>query len=89
MTEKKQCEAEISDGTGWHCYQCTNNAKIEQDGRWYCGIHDPARREKRRKAKKEELEREWTVAEEKDRRRKAEIHYCENLETKYLETHKA
>ena len=27
-------------------WPCANNAKIERNGRWYCGVHDPLRPDK-------------------------------------------
>ena len=30
---------------------CRNTAKVEVDGKWYCGIHDPVKRKEREEAK--------------------------------------
>jgi hypothetical protein len=43
--EKHQCCATHYKNC-WHPgVQCENNAKIERDGKWYCGTHDPAKQE--------------------------------------------
>ena len=57
MKEKKQCEEQIYDNIVWHPHQCTNNAKAERDGKWYCSIHDPVKimeRQKTRDKKQDE-----------------------------------
>ena len=50
-----QCTAVTRDPTGWgHRYPCTYKAKMQHEGKGYCGIHDPvkkAAREAERKAK--------------------------------------
>lgn len=60
----KPCEASVSDG--WHSYPCSNNAKVEVDGKHYCGVHNPKRLEEIRKKNqirydKEAKEREYKV----------------------------
>lgn len=37
---KRQCSAIISIDN-WHTAHCSKPAKIERDGKWFCGIHDP------------------------------------------------
>ena len=37
---------------------CSNTAKVNRDGKWYCTIHDPARLEELRKKKSEQLARD-------------------------------
>jgi len=49
----KKCSKRISGG--FHSYQCSKSGKIERDGRWYCGTHDPVRI----KEKREESARKW------------------------------
>ena len=39
---KKECEARVCTD-GWHYYQCNRPAKVEVDGKHYCGIHNPIR----------------------------------------------
>ena len=44
MAEK--CSGYVDRGWGTHS-DCLYPGKVERDGMWYCGIHDPARLEKR------------------------------------------
>ena len=50
----KKCSERISGR--FHSYQCSKSGKIERDGRWYCGTHDPVRI----KEKREERDRKWS-----------------------------
>ena len=50
----KKCSERISGR--FHSYQCSKSGKIERDGRWYCGTHDPVRI----KEKREESTRKWS-----------------------------
>ncbi len=45
-----QCSAEVRDSGGWHYYPCGNKAKMQHEGKGYCGVHDPVKREVKRKA---------------------------------------
>jgi len=59
MTKKHTCEAHIrgslrntmpvptADAIGFRSAQCGNKAKVEHNGKRYCGIHDPVRRAER------------------------------------------
>ena len=40
----KTCRATVPDHTGFNFYPCGRPGKIEQDGKWYCGIHNPVKR---------------------------------------------
>lgn len=53
----EQCCNRVSDG--WHSRQCTRSAKVERDGKWYCGQHDPVAIEAKDKARREKRDREW------------------------------
>lgn len=44
-------------GRHFNC-RCNNRAKVERDGYWYCGVHDPVRLEEKRKAQEEKWRRE-------------------------------
>lgn len=56
-TEAKTCCR--STWTGRWINHCHNKAKVERDGKWYCGIHDPEavkqKRDKRNAAYEAEL----------------------------------
>ena len=45
QTEKKQqCSVQVSPNDPWgvfHQHHCTRAAIVEQDGKWYCKVHDP------------------------------------------------
>lgn len=58
---RPRCEGECyeSFGNAGHFYRCSNLAKVQRDGKWYCGIHDPEairRKQERRDAKIRERE---------------------------------
>ena len=44
----------------WHRSQCSRNAKVERNGRWYCTQHDP----ERVAAKNEERDERWAAERE-------------------------
>lgn len=47
------CCAKVAKGSdGWRTRyaQCTRAGKVEREGEWYCGQHDPQARETRREA---------------------------------------
>ena len=54
---KERCEATLRRG-GWNSYACTHPAKMRHEGKGYCGVHDPVKRETRRK----ELTTKWRNA---------------------------
>lgn len=41
MSEIKRCCSTVRTGGSFHGHQCTRNAKVERDGKPYCGSHDP------------------------------------------------
>jgi hypothetical protein len=41
MSEIKRCCSTVRTGGGFNRHQCTRNAKVERDGKPYCGSHDP------------------------------------------------
>jgi len=54
--DAKCCE-KIFDG--WHYYSCKNKASIERDGKFYCKIHDPVRKEERETVRKQKMEERY------------------------------
>lgn len=44
------CESVREPGTWPRFHSCGRTAKVEVDGKWYCGIHDPVKRKAKRKA---------------------------------------
>lgn len=69
-----------------HC-PCRNNASVEREGKWYCGIHDPEKIKKKREEQDKRWEEKYKERSEYFNRRAAEKYYCKNLDTKYLENH--
>ena len=71
MSEKHTCEAPSYRPGLYHSIPCGRPAKVERDGSWYCGTHDPVKRkerEDRRQARWDaevnasRLERAWNSA---------------------------
>lgn len=63
---KEHCSRRVYHGQGsWgHDTRCSNPAKVQRDGEWYCGVHDPerlralsAKHDERRRAEDAERER--------------------------------
>ncbi len=51
MPNEKQCSRDdIPDSTGWHFYQCSRKATIEEDGKPWCWQHAPSSVKTRHKA---------------------------------------
>ena len=42
MAVNNECEASVCTD-GWHYFQCRKKAKVEVEGKHYCGIHNPIR----------------------------------------------
>jgi hypothetical protein len=53
---KPRC-CERVQGSGYNSSQCSKNAKVERDGRHYCGIHDPVAV----KAKNDKRHADWKL----------------------------
>lgn len=50
MSDSKGCEERIKIGSGWNrtYAPCGKPAKVDHDGKRYCGIHDPVKKAKKR-----------------------------------------
>lgn len=78
MATEHQCEAFCVLPRGGH-FRCPNNAKYEQDGKWYCGTHDPVR-VKQRQDKRDAASREKQACKDAIwERRGLEREFCENM----------
>ena len=71
----KRCCAECVQSYGGQYYQCLNKAKVERNGKHYCGVHDPVRlaekaaiREAKAEAEREELRARWRAQTERTAR---------------------
>ena len=86
--EKHQCDEKYYHGH--RAQRCPNNAKVERDGKWYCGIHDPVARRAKSKARFVEWDTKQKainkVREENTRRGEAEEAACEGISTDALES---
>lgn len=47
MSALNVCSASVWQGHSWSSTPCCRPAKVEVDGKFYCGIHDPAKTAKR------------------------------------------
>ena len=65
------CCANIYEKGVWRSHPCGRKAKVERNGMWYCGIHDPVSREKRRERNHEEWKRNWDRQERERKAREA------------------
>lgn len=57
----RQCCGQIRRGSGYHIrhVQCEKTGKIERDGKWYCGTHDPVKRAEKRAAIQAKWQGDW------------------------------
>ena len=84
------CCAKLLGSNGIMGWCCGKTAKYVREGKWYCGIHDPvrveARKEKRRLAEYEQLNKELL---EREKREAEEVyrHRCEEIGRAVLEGH--
>ena len=53
-TKKIRCSARVVYGDWGHSNQCENRAKMEHEGKHFCGVHDPVKRKAKEDAKRDE-----------------------------------
>lgn len=41
------CSEQAAGWNGWNSHPCRNKGKVERDGKWWCGIHDPVAKDER------------------------------------------
>ena len=82
--EKKGCIAEFMTSGGWRMQSCSRTGKIERNGKFYCGIHDPMKVKARRDAAQKKWDDKWKVQEAKLERVKAMSEYFEGVSTKEI-----
>ena len=52
MNMSEKCCGRIWDSFGFGAFApCSNTGKVERDGKWWCGIHDPVKVAEKRAAK--------------------------------------
>ena len=83
MSEKHICYESVYDG--FSTYPCGRKAKVCVDGKWYCGIHDPARAEARREKSRKRWEEKQAIWNEDARRHDAIIALVGHLTTDEIE----
>jgi hypothetical protein len=61
MTSKIRCAEMIMPRDAWSFkrHQCDNTGKVERNGQWYCGLHDPEKTAAKQKAQKDKWETEY------------------------------
>jgi len=59
VSEKPKCVAEVTDPSGWHRWKCGKTAKVEHEGKHYCGTHDPVKLAARRAEKAAKWNAQW------------------------------
>lgn len=69
------CSEKIWNGWGRNHYRCENKAKVERDGKPYCGVHDPEKRKKKDAERKAEWDRQSAI----ENRKWAILKACEGL----------
>lgn len=67
-----RCCEKVFDGMSIRGHQCTRNGKVERNGNWYCGQHDPEAAKARREAQNAKWQAERAAEAEKRRARDAE-----------------
>lgn len=76
MMEKHRCIGETHPPGIRFGIQCSKNAKVEREGKWYCGTHDPVAVKQKREARDLEWREKYAAerSEEQEKRNaKAEI----------------
>lgn len=58
-SDRHTCEAAVWARGYFRTYACGKTAKVERDGKWYCGIHDPVRLAEKRAARDAEYDRRY------------------------------
>ena len=64
MTAVEKCSKQVWSGS-WHTRPCKKPGKVQHEGKWYCGVHNPERRIKR--------DQEWRAASDARERHSAQI----------------
>ena len=64
---------------------CRNPAKVERDGKFYCGMHDPDAIKGRREQRSVEAHEKWEVERERQRRQGLILTLTYGIRTKVFE----
>lgn len=70
---------------GYRTYGCRNKAKVERDGKFYCGVHDPEKAKAKRAARDAKLAHEYKIRECKSKLQKVRDQISDEIiRTSYL-----
>ena len=61
MSTETRCQSTFM--RGWNTVRCQRSGKVQRDGKWYCGTHDPERIAAKQRKKREQ----WKSEDEKQR----------------------
>ena len=61
MSEKHTCEGRVWHSFSLRSHACGKTAKMEHEGKWYCGIHDPVKRAGKRAERDAAWEAKWNA----------------------------
>jgi len=67
--EKQMCEASVwnSGGFGGRYEPCEYAGKVERDGKWFCGIHDPVKKAEKDKVRQEKYDAAYQASQRRYR----------------------
>ena len=58
-TAKHKCCGTVFPAGSYRTYPCRHNAKVERDGKWYCGTHDPVAIKEKQDKKNAKSDAKW------------------------------
>lgn len=61
-TAKHKCCGSVWPAGAYRTYPCRHNAKVERDGNWYCGTHDPVAIKEKQDKKNAESDARWKAS---------------------------
>ncbi len=80
--DKPKCSAVIFDH--YKNVGCPNPGKVQREGKWYCGTHDPVRLKIIRDANDAKHKAKWEIRGERWKRQAAEHQACQGVPTEDL-----
>lgn len=89
---KHTCEKLIWNGQRWlssNHSPCGITAKVQHEGKWYCGIHNPIRLAEKEEHRKVASNAKWNATKLKFSTEQARIHFCDGLELEFMQHNRA
>jgi uncharacterized Zn finger protein (UPF0148 family) len=74
------CCALVRAGSQWHRIACGKTAKVEHEGKWYCGIHDPVKKAAKDKEREAKWKAQWELDAQRNRMQSAAPELYERLQ---------